>query len=329
MKRRALLGFLAAGAALPLATLASAKPYRLYMVTWRGKTDAESGFQDYLNRRGLAVEYTWRDAKQDRSRLSEFAREIAAQKPDLVYTWGTSVTLGIAGTHDKPAPAVAAIPVVFSIVADPVGAGIVATLARRGRDVTGVSHVAPLAAQLEAMRAYLPFTTLGVLFNSAEANSANTVAELRAEARRRRLKLAEASFALGPDGRPLADGIEERVAGLRAAGAEWLYLGPDTYLFTQIARVAAAASKERLPTFATTESYLDGSAPVLAGLVCRYRQIGEFAAFKAEQILTGKRKARDVPVETLARFSFVVRMEVAKALDIMPPITVFNYAELR
>jgi len=153
------------------------------------------------------------------------------------------------------------------------------------------------------------------------------VAELRAESSRGRFKLAETSFALGPDGRPQADGIEERVAQLRAAGAEWLYLGPDTYLFTQITRVAAAAMKARLPTFATTESYLESQ--VLAGLVCRYRQIGEFAAFKAEQILTGKRKARQIPVETLARFSFVVRMDVAKALDILPPITIYNYAELR
>jgi len=327
MKRRDLIAALAAGAAFPRAALAAAKPYHLYMVTWRGVTDAETGFKDYLAQRAINVQYTWRDAGQDRARLAEFAREIEAMKPDLVYTWGTSVTLGIAGTQDRPVPGTAAIPVVFSIVADPVGAKIVPSLARPGRDVTGVTHVAPLAAHLEAMRAYRPFTKLGVLFNSAEANSVSAVAELRAESSRGRFKLAEASFALGPDGRPQADGIEERVAQLRAAGAEWLYLGPDTYLFTQITRVAAAAMKARLPTFATTESYLESQ--VLAGLVCRYRQIGEFAAFKAEQILTGKRKARQIPVETLARFSFVVRMDVAKALDILPPITIYNYAELR
>lgn len=329
MKRRAILGALAAGAAFPRAALAAPKPYRLYMVTWRGLTDAETGFKDYLARRGIPVEYTWRDAGQNRARLTEFLREIDATKPDLVYTWGTSVTLGIVGTHDNPVAATASIPVVFSIVADPVGARIVPRLKDPGRDVTGVSHVAPIAAQLEAIRAYKPFTTLGVLFNSAEANSASAVAELRGESTRGRFKLVEASFALGPDGRPLADGIEERVAGLRAGGAEWLYLGPDTYLFTQIARVGAAAKKERLPTFATTESYLEGDAQVLTGLVCRYRQIGEFAAFKAEQILTGRRKAREVPVETLKRFSFIVRMDVAKALDILPPITLLNYAELR
>ena len=327
MRRREIIAALAAGAAFPREALAAAKPYHLYMVTWRGMTDAETGFKDYLARRAIDVRYTWRDAGQDRARLAEFAREIEAMKPDLVYTWGTSVTLGIAGTQDRPAPGIASIPVVFSIVADPVGAKIVPSLRRPGRDVTGVTHVAPLAAQLEAIRAYRPFTKLGVLFNSAEANSVSAVAELRAESSRGRFKLAEASFALGPDGRPHADGIEERVATLRAAGAEWLYLGPDTYLFTQITRVAAAAMKARLPTFATTESYLESQ--VLAGLVCRYRQIGEFAAFKAEQILTGKRKAREVPVETLARFSFVVRMDVAKALDILPPVTIYNYAELR
>jgi putative tryptophan/tyrosine transport system substrate-binding protein len=329
MKRRAMLGMLAAGASLPLATLGAANLYRLYMVTWRGMTDSESGFKDYLARRSIAVDYTWRDARQDPSRLVEFSREIATHRPDLVYTWGTSATLGIAGTLKQPAPSIATIPLVFTIVSDPVGAGIVGSLKQPGRDVTGVTHVASVAAQLEAMRAYLPFTTLGVLFNPAESNSATTVRELHAESQRGRFKLVEAAFALGADGRPLPDGIEARVASLRAAGAQWLYLGPDTYLFTQIARVAAAAKKERLPTFATTESYLEGEAPVLAGLVCRFRQAGEFAAFKAEQILVGKKKARDIPVETLARFSFVVRMDVAKALGILPPITLFNYADLR
>jgi putative ABC transport system substrate-binding protein len=329
MKRRAMLGLLAGAAALPLAARAAPKPYRLYMVTWRGKTDAETSFQEYFTRRGIAVEYVWRDAAQDPAKLAEFSREIAATQPDLVYTWGTTATLGIAGTVAKPAPATATIPVVFVIVTDPVGAGITASLTQPGREVTGVSHVAPIAADVEAMRAYKPFKTLGVLFNSAEPNSVSVVQELRAECGRRNLKLIDVAFATGPDGRPLADGIEERVRGLRAAGAEWLFLGPDTYLFTQVARVAAAAKKEQLPTFATTEAYLAGAAPVLAGLVGRYRQVGEFAAFKAEQILTGKKKAREVPVEMLTRFSFVVRMDVAKAMDLLPPITLFNYAELR
>jgi len=328
MNRRSTLAILAAAAAGAWAPGArAARPWRIYMVTWRGMTDVERGFEGYFAQRGIAVDYTWRDAGQDPARVAEFAREARELRPDLVYTWGTSATLGMAGTHDAPLPAAA--PIVFALVADPVGSKIVPRLAAQGRDVTGVFHVAPLAAQLRAMRAYRPFTRLGVLYNAAEANSVAVNDALGAELARGGGHLVRAAFAKGADGRPLADGIEDRVRELRAAGAQWLYLGPDTFLFTQIGRVAAAAREERLPTFATTESLIASPAPVLAGLVSRYQTIGAFAAYKAEQILGGGKRARDLPVETLARFSFIVRVEVARALGALPPVTLLNFAEFR
>jgi len=328
VKRRSALAILAAAAAGAWAPGArAARPWRIYMVTWRGMTDVERGFEGYFAQRGIAVDYTWRDAGQDPARVAEFAREARELRPDLVYTWGTSATLGMAGTHDAPLPAAA--PIVFALVADPVGSKIVPRLAAQGRDVTGVFHVAPLAAQLRAMRAYRPFTRLGVLYNAAEANSVAVNDALGAELARGGGHLVRAAFAKGADGRPLADGIEERVRELRAAGAQWLYLGPDTFLFTQIGRVAAAAREERLPTFATTESLIASPAPVLAGLVSRYQTIGAFAAYKAEQILGGGKRARDLPVETLSRFSFIVRVEVARALGALPPVTLLNFAEFR
>ena len=328
MNRRSTLAILAAAAAGAWAPGArAARPWRIYMVTWRGMTDVERGFEGYFAQRGIAVDYTWRDAGQDPARVAEFAREARELRPDLVYTWGTSATLGMAGTHDAPLPAAA--PIVFALVADPVGSKIVPRLAAQGRDVTGVFHVAPLAAQLRAMRAYRPFTRLGVLYNAAEANSVAVNDALGAELARGGGHLVRAAFAKGADGRPLADGIEERVRELRAAGAQWLYLGPDTFLFTQIGRVAVAAREERLPTFATTESLIASPAPVLAGLVSRYQTIGAFAAYKAEQILGGGKRARDLPVETLSRFSFIVRVEVARALGALPPVTLLNFAEFR
>ena len=328
MNRRSAVAILAAAAAGAWAPGArAARPWRIYMVTWRGMTDVERGFEGYFAQRGIAVDYTWRDAGQDPARVAEFAREARELRPDLVYTWGTSATLGMAGTHDAPLPAAA--PIVFALVADPVGSKIVPRLAAQGRDVTGVFHVAPLAAQLRAMRAYRPFTRLGVLYNAAEANSVAVNDALGAELARGGGQLVRAAFAKGADGRPLADGIEDRVRELRAAGAQWLYLGPDTFLFTQIGRVAAAAREERLPTFATTESLIASPAPVLAGLVSRYQTIGAFAAYKAEQVLAGGKRARDLPVETLSRFSFIVRVEVARALGALPPVTLLNFAEFR
>lgn len=324
MKRRDLL---ALAGAVALGARAAPRPFRIYMVTWRGITDVERGFQAYLAEHGVPVEYVWRDAAQERDRLPAFVREAREMRPDLVYTWGTPATLGMAGTYD--APIALGVPLVFALVADPVGSHIVPRLAAPGRDVTGVFHVAPAAAQIHAIRAYRTFRRLGVLYNPAEANSVAVVRALREELRRDSGELLEARFATDASGEPLAQGVEERVDGLRRDGAEWLYLGPDTFLFTQLARVAATAQSLRLPTFAATESLIDSPAPVLAGLVSRYREVGAFAAYKAQQILERRAAAHDLAVETLTRFSFVVRVEVARALDFLPPVTLFNYAEFR
>jgi putative ABC transport system substrate-binding protein len=327
VKRRDLLLAGLGAAAVGAHAATAARPYRIYMVTWRGMTAVEKGFQGYLEERGVPVQYTWRDAGQNRARIADFLREAREMRPDLVYTWGTPPTLGMAGTYD--APLLPGIPLVFALVADPVGSRIVPRLAGQGRDVTGVYHVAPVPAQLEAIRAYRRFARIGVLYNPAEPNSLSVVEELKAGTARIGAQLLEARFATAPDGQPLAEGIEERVARLKAGGAEWLYLGPDTFLYTHLAEVAAVAQRENLPTFATTESLIDTPAPVLAGLVSRYKSIGEFAAYKAQRILSGHERARDVPVETLSRFVFIVRVEVAKALGFLPPITLLNFAEFR
>ena len=322
-----LLTLAAALAAAP--AQAADRTYRIYMITWRGITDVERGFQGYLAERGLTVEYLVRDAGQEPGRLPGFAAEIKRLKPDLVYTWGTTVTLGIAGPWDgvDPARHVTGIPVVFTLVAAPVGARLVPGLASSRRNLTGVSHLAATAAQVAAMRAYHPFKNLGVLYNAAEENSQAGVRELRALASGSGFKLIEKTFATDGQGKPAAAGIEERIRELKAAGAQWLYIGPDSFLYTQIGRVAAAARAARLPTFATTEAAADAPG-ILAGLVSHYVSVGQFTGYKAEQVLRGTRP-QDIPVETLARFSLVVRMEVARELELLPPLAMFNYAEFR
>ncbi len=141
--------------------------------------------------------------------------------------------------------------------------------------------------------------------------------------------MVERTFDRGADGKPVPVGIESKVADLKAAGCDWLYLGPDTYLFSQVDKVAAAAMQARLPTFSATEGVLNANAPILTGLVSSYYAIGQFAGFKAQQILEKGVRARDIPIETLTRYSFVVRMEVAKALGFLPPVSLFNHAVIR
>jgi putative ABC transport system substrate-binding protein len=334
--RRRLLGGLAGAAALvavgSVPTLAQVKgAKRVYAVTWRGRTQVEQGFTDYLGKTGLPLEFTWRDAAQSPARIAEFAREIRETKPDLVYTWGTPPTLGIAGPFDAvdPAKHVTGVPILFALVASPVGAKLVRSLKGQGRDVTGVYHVAAIASQVEAMRAYRRFAKVGVLYNAAELNSTATAAALKDLAKTQRFEVLEETFERGADGKPLPAGIDAKVAALKRAGAEWLYLGPDTYLFSQVEKIAAAAMDARLPTFSATEGVLASPAPILTGLVSSYYTIGQFAGFKAEQVLAKGIAARDIPIETLTRYSFIVRMEVAKALGALPPVSLFNHAVIR
>ena len=322
---------LSALAALPPAWGQRPETFRIYAVTWRGKTQVEFGLQDHFGRQGMTVDFTWRDAAQKVARLEEFVQEIKAERPDLIYTWGTPPTLGIAGRYDAPNPEryVTDIPLIFALVADPIGAKVVRSLKDQGRDITGVSHVAPMSAQIETMRTYRKFTKVGVLYNAAEQNSVATAESLRRLAAVQRFQVLEATFDRDADGKAIPTGIAEKVAALKLAGAEWLYLGPDTFLFSQLDRIAAAALEQRLATFSATEAALTTSAPVLTGLVSSYYTIGQFAGFKAEQILAKRMRARDIPIETLTRYAFIVRIEVAKQLDLLPPVALFNYAIIR
>jgi len=81
-----------------------------------------------------------------------------------------------------------------------------------------------------------------------------------------------------------------------------------------------------LPTFASTEQLMDAGA--LTGLISHYYAIGQFTAYKAEQILVNKVPPSRIPIETLTRFTLQVRMDVAEQLRMPPPLPMFNYAEL-
>jgi putative ABC transport system substrate-binding protein len=117
ISRRAFLGY---GAAAALSCWPSAhavtpkgaastrrtpsKPYRIYAITFRGQTDVEKGFEDYFSSRKIPVQITYRDLNRDASRIPGLLQEIRATRPDLIYAWGTTVTLGVVGPFDAHDP---------------------------------------------------------------------------------------------------------------------------------------------------------------------------------------------------------------------------------
>jgi putative tryptophan/tyrosine transport system substrate-binding protein len=305
------------------------KPYRIYAITYRGRTDIEKGFEEYFRSRRIRVEIMWRDVNLDSTRLPGLIQEIRAVKPDLVYTFGTSVTLGVVGPHDAvdPVQHVVDTPVVFTLVAAPVLAKIVPDLKSSARNVTGVSHVAPTETQFRAMASYRPFQQVGILYTPTERNSVVLLDEIRKLGRKMGFKTVERKFRLDASGKVTAEGAVELVHQIKQANAQWLYLPPDSFLGTQAKDVIIpAAMAAGLPTFASTEQLMDTGA--LTALVSPYFTVGQFTAHKAKQILVDGVPAKDIPVETLKRLSFKVRMDAVEQLNLPPPLSLFNYAEI-
>jgi putative ABC transport system substrate-binding protein len=246
---------------------------------------------------------------------------------DLIYTFGTSVTLDVVGAAGKVDPAVHVtdIPVVFNIVADPIGAGLAPALAATGRNLTGVSHLVPMADQLRAMQRFRQVSKLGVIYNVSEPNSRLAVAQLRALAAQFKLQLVEEAVISGP--KPEATEIAQAMRPLIAARPGFIYLPSDSSLIERADAIVELARPAGIPIISATEGPIreDGA---LMGLVSNYANAGAFAGYKAEQILRGKEAVRNIPIETLQRFTLVVNMTTAVQLGIYPPLDLIKIAEL-
>ena len=305
------------------------KKFRIYAITFRGMTDVERGFQDYFASKKIPVEIIWRDVARDNSKIPGFVEEIRQLRPDLVYTWGTSVTLGVVGPYDAVdrTKHITDIPVVFTLVAAPVSAKIVANTESSKRNVTGVSVVASTDKQVNAMMSYRPFKTIGILYTPTEQNSVLIVDEIRELGKKNNFSVVAKPFKLDANKKVTAEGAPEMVREMKEQKVDWLYLPPDSYLNTVTKNIVIpAAMQNDLPTFASTEGLMETGA--LVGLVARYHSIGMYTAYKCEQILVQRKRPSDIPIDTLKRFSLQVRMEAAEQLKLPPPLPMFNYAEL-
>ena len=307
----------------------SVKPYRIYMILWRGETRVERGFRHYLRDRNIPVELIVRSVERDRKKIPEFVAEAKRLQPDLVYTWGTSVTRGVVGEYDEvdPQAHITDIPVVFTMVSSPDGARIVPSRASSGRNVTGASHIVPLEIQLEAIQAYRPLTRLAVVYNPTELNSMLNIRELRELSKTMGFELLDMAVPLDEDGEPDPDTLPELIAALAAREPQFLYLGPDSFVGMHRETITGQAIEHRLPTFTATELEIrHGDAMI--GLISRYYNLGRFTGYQVEQILVDGKQPRDIPIETLARFTYAVKMPVARQLDLYPPMKLLNYAEV-
>ncbi len=321
LRRRLLTALLAlpGAAAIPAWAGEDGRTYRIFMILWRGETGAEQGFRAQLHASGLKVEYIVRDADQQAERIPAFVEEARGLKVDLVYTWGTTVTVEVAKLlHD--------IPIVFTVVSWPHKAGLAGPDNLSHRHITGTSHTVPIDLQVRAIQAYRRFERLAVVYNPIEANSIATVQSLRDQAERERFTLIEEAVPLDADGRPRVDDLPNLIARVSLREPQFLFLPPDSFVGAHAEVITREALRRHLPTFSSTEPPLR-DADALFGLVAHYSAVGRLAGRKAEEVLKG-RPPGEVPIERLSRFSLIVQMRVARQLGFYPPVAMFGYAEV-
>lgn len=302
-------------------------PLEIAMILWRGETRVEDGFRAYFNDRNISVDLHVYDIGRDLDRIPGIIDQIRQDPPDLVYTWGTGVTSRVAGKFDQvdPTSNITDIPVVFVMVSSPWKTKIAPPEGKSRPNVTGATHIAPLAAQIQAIRAYRPMDRLGVVYNVREDNSVSNIADLNALGSEMGFEVLTAP--LGQDAEPKPEEIAPAVRGLADQGADFLYIGPDNFIGTYRDELTNAGFENGLGAFSATELEVrDGQA--MLGLVSRYELVGRLAASKVEDILINGFPPSDLPVESLDRFSYLIRLDAARRLSLYPPLLLLDYAEI-
>ena len=279
----------------------------------RGSTDAfvqrlrELG---WIDNRTVAIEYRWAEGRE--ARFAEIATEFVRLKVDVIFTYATPSSIAA-----KRATAV--IPIVFAAAGDPVGSGIVASLARPGGNITGLSiQQTDLASKrLEILRELLPgLRTLAILVDTGASNSDLERGEAQTAANALGLATLISEVRRVDDIAPAFDALKGR--------AEALYVCGSPLLTTNRIRMNNLALGVRLPTMHGFREYV-----VAGGLTSygpNFPSLFRRAADYVDKILRGA-KPSDLPVEQPTKFDFIINLTTAKILGLEISPTLLTRAD--
>jgi len=312
------------------AAFSEAEPARIYMVLWRGCEEACQGFKQYLEDQKLPVELTLRDAARDKSKLSGFLTEARETRPDLVVTWGTSVTKEIIGPiePDSEQTLLGDIPTMFMVVADPISAGIVESYEYSGRpSVTGIRNRVPEEVQIRAIQDYLDLKRIGVIYSPSELNSVLNTEQLEKLAESMGFTLVTRTYEVDDKGNPLEGQIPELMLQMADEQVDMIYVGSSSYNLQRSDEFTRAATEQGLPVASAYEVMVTQSQGLLA-VANRYYNVGRLAANQAEKVLFEEQQPGSLPISALSRYSVFINIDVARKLELFPPIQLLRFAEL-
>ena len=265
----------------------------------------------YVEGQNIVIEL--RSAEGSPERLPALASELVRLKVDVIVA------------SSPPAPqaaknATGTIPIVFAVVGDPVGEGLVASLARPGGNITGLTSIAPeiVGKQLELLREVVPKVSRATALRNPDNHShALLVRQTEGAARALGMQL---QFL---EARSLNE-IERAFSAMAGKGARALLVLPDPTFVAHRARIADLAARSRLPAMYGLREEAEAGGLMAYGP--SRRDMFRRAATYVDKILKGAKPA-DLPVEQPTRFELVISLKTAKALGLTIPESVLIRAD--
>ena len=313
MRRREFITLIGGAAALPLAARAQ-QPGKLRTIGFAGlsthsaESELVAAFTQRLRELGwiegrtITIEYRWGEGREER--FVQIAAEFVALNVDVIVTSGTPQVLAT-----KQATSV--IPIVFARVGDPVANGLVASLARPGGNVTGMSvQTDELAGKrIEILREVVPsLRRVAILANVGNPFSVVELGEVQAAARTLNLEFDTLEIRQADDITHAFEAIKGR--------AEALYVCPDGLVDANKIRINTLALGARLPTMHGYREYVEAAGLMSYGanLPDLYRRSADYV----DKILRGANPG-DMPVEQPTKFDLIINLTTAKALSLTIP----------
>jgi putative tryptophan/tyrosine transport system substrate-binding protein len=263
----------------------------------------------WIENRNVAIEYRWSEGRTER--YAEIAAEFVRLKVDVIVTVGSAVP--------TVRQATSVIPIVFAVASDPVGNGLVASLAKPGGNVTGLSlQAANLAGKrIELLREVVPqLRRLAIIFNVGNPQPVLEMEETETTTRALGIEVALIEIRRVEDFGPAFTVLK--------AKADALYVAIDQLMVANLMRILTLALGARLPTIFSTRDFVRGGGFMSYGP--SYTERFGRAADYVDKILRGT-KPGDIPVEQPTKFELVVNLITAQALGLEVPASLIARAD--
>ncbi|MDR0662918.1 MAG: ABC transporter substrate-binding protein, partial [Spirochaetaceae bacterium] len=265
----------------------------------------EQGIKDALLERGINASYDSQNANGDLSTATQIANKFNSDKVAIAVGIATPTAQALANTLKT-------IPVVFTAVTDPVGAGLVSTTAHGENNVTGASDAIPTAGNIALFKEIAGIKILGYIYTSSEANSIAELELVTQGAKDAGLELVTQTVNTTADVKQAAQAIAGRIDGL--------YLSTDNTVFTALPAIIEVFNTAKKPIFAgDATGAKDGGCMIASG--SNYYKLGLSTGNIVADILGGKAPS-EIPVKFAtepSELDFLIDLDAAKNCGIAIP----------